>query len=95
MCVPVSFGRYSVTDREYNRRFQQIMHSVLACRMLLDLHEYGKITVHGDEFLDYTSSGPLPRDKLGFHPAGAATVSDSSFDPDSLSATITHDENPC
>lgn len=34
------------------------MHSVLACRMLLELHEYGKITVHGDDFRDYTSNSP-------------------------------------
>lgn len=30
------------------------MHSVLACRMLLELREYGKHSVRGDEFKEFS-----------------------------------------
>lgn len=35
-------------------RFQQIIHTILACRMLLNLHDFGQHTVRGDEFKDFT-----------------------------------------
>lgn len=33
-------------------RMQQVMHSVLACRMMLRLRQYDKRTVRGDGFTD-------------------------------------------
>jgi len=35
--------------------FQQVVHSALACRMLLQLRECGKQTVRGDDFKGYGS----------------------------------------
>jgi hypothetical protein len=50
-------------------RFQQIMHSLLAGRMLLKLRECGKRSVRGDEFKDFGSTFPEQVGELEFRAA--------------------------
>jgi len=49
--------------------FQQVMHSLLAGRMLLELREWGKRTVRGDEFPDFGSTFPEHVNALEFQAA--------------------------
>jgi len=49
--------------------FQQVMHSLLAGRMLLKLRECGKRSVRGDEFKDFGSTFPEQVGELEFRAA--------------------------
>jgi len=49
--------------------YQQIMHSLLANRMMLQIRACGKQNVHGDDFEDFNSASVLPIDPLVFENA--------------------------
>ena len=55
-------------------RFQQIMLSLLACRMFLRLCELGNRTVHGDGFLDFSLALTPYANTLVHEPGPAAAI---------------------
>ena len=55
------------------------MHSILACRILLQLRECGKQTVGGDTFRDFGSPFTLHVNTLVFAEAGTASGEDSAY----------------
>jgi len=50
-----------------------IMQSVLTCRMLFELRQYGNRTVYGDNYSQFTSEFTAPRDSLVFQQAAVST----------------------
>lgn len=59
-------------------RFRHIMQSLLTCRMLLELRQYGKHSSNGDDSSEYTWGDSAPLDSLVFIQPGALVGSGSS-----------------
>lgn len=62
-------------------RLQQIMHSLLACRMLLRLRGYGKRTIRGPGFTNFDSQMTMADSKIAFNPL--VNLASSDIDSDS------------
>jgi hypothetical protein len=64
------------------------MHSLLAGRILLELRELGKRSVHGEEFKDFGSSFAVHVNTLQFE-AFLATVDEGDDSTDNIETTPT------
>lgn len=78
-CTPLLGLSLLTISSSFFDRFQQVMHSILACRILLQLRECGKQTVGGDTFRDFGSPFTLHVNTLVFAEAGTASGEDSAY----------------
>jgi hypothetical protein len=53
-------------------RPEQVLQSILTCRLMFELRRYGKYTVRGDAFSEFTSDFVSPLGTLIFRQAAAA-----------------------